>query len=387
MLDKNKNLSAILTASSRATDAATAARELFDEISHEELGGVLFFCSADYDLPILAKEIDRHFGHVPVAGCTTSGELTPSGYERGSVTAIGFNRNGFAISIGLISRLEDFDLLQAQTLIDDLVSQCKEQAVARIKGHTFAMTLLDGLSALEEQVLVTLNSVLGSIPSFGGSAADNEHLVYTHVYYDGQFYSDAAVLFLVNTACPFEVFSTHHMQPLDEKLVVTKANADKRVVYELNAEPAAVAYSEATGVSIEDMNSTVFAMNPIAVRIGDEYFVRAIQKVNPDLSLTFYCAIEQGIVLTTMKSRDILEDLENQFQRISERIGDRQITIGCDCFLRRVEVEYLDRLDEASPLLQKHKVIGFNTYGEQIGGMFINQTFTGVAIGKCKDGG
>lgn len=384
MLDQNKNFAAVLTASSRATDAKTAARELYEALNHDELGGVLFFCSADYDLPILAHEIDGHFGHVPVAGCTTSGELTPNGYERGSVTAIGFNKNSFAISIGLITKLDEFDLLQAQSLIDDLVSRCREQAVARIKGQTFALTLLDGLSALEEQVLVTLNSVLGSIPSFGGSAADDEHLIYTHVYSDGKFYSDAAVLFLVNTACPFEVFSTHHMQPLQEKLVVTKADADERVVYELNAEPAAIAYSEATGVSIDAMDSTVFALNPIAVRIGEEYFVRAVQKVNPDLSLTFYCAMEQGIVLTTMRSRDVLGDLESQFHGISERIGEQQITIGCDCFLRQLEIEYLDRIDEASALIQKHKVIGFNTYGEQIGGMFINQTFTGVAIGVCK---
>jgi len=27
-------------------------------------------------------------------------------------------------------------------------------------------------------------------------------------------------------------------------------------------------------------------------------------------------------------------------------------------------------------------VIGFNTYGEQFNGMHINQTFTGVAIGR-----
>lgn len=384
MLDKNKNLSAILTASSCASDAKLAARELFEELNHSELGGVLFFCSADYDLPVLAHEIDRHFGHVPVAGCTTSGEITPNGYERGSVTAIAFNKNSFAISIGLITKLDEFELLQAQTLIDDLVARCREQAVARIKGHTFALTLLDGLSALEEQVLVTLNSVLGSIPSFGGSAADDEHLIYTHVYSDGQFYSDAAVLFLVNTACPFEVFSTHHMQALNEKLVVTKADADKRMVYELNAEPAAVAYSEATGVSIDDMDSTMFALNPIAVRIGEEYFVRAVQKVNSDLSLTFYCAIEQGIVLTTMQSRDILQDLEAQFHGLSDRIGEQQITIGCDCFLRQLEIDNLSCIDEASALLQKHNVIGFNTYGEQIGGMFINQTFTGVAIGVCQ---
>ena len=133
------------------------------------------------------------------------------------------------------------------------------------------------------------------------------------------------------------------------------------------------------------MNSTVFALNPIAVRIGDEFFVRSIQKVNPDLSLTFYCAIERGIVLTIMESADLLEDLEEQFVKMNRRLGPRQITIGCDCFLRRLEIEHRGTIDAASDLLKKHRVIGFNTYGEQIGGVYINQTFTGVAIGVGED--
>ena len=56
--------------------------------------------------------------------------------------------------------------------------------------------------------------------------------------------------------------------------------------------------------------------------------------------------------------------------------------IGCDCFHRRLEIEHLDIVQEASALLRQHKVVGFNTYGEHINGMHINQTFTGVVIGK-----
>ena len=39
-------------------------------------------------------------------------------------------------------------------------------------------------------------------------------------------------------------------------------------------------------------------------------------------------------------------------------------------------------VDEVSDFLRHHKVIGFNTYGEQFDGMHINQTFTGVVIGQ-----
>ena len=44
--------------------------------------------------------------------------------------------------------------------------------------------------------------------------------------------------------------------------------------------------------------STVFASHPLLVRAGTEHYVRAIQQANADDSLTFYCAIDEGIVLT-----------------------------------------------------------------------------------------
>ncbi|MDO6460365.1 nitric oxide-sensing protein NosP [Granulosicoccaceae sp. 1_MG-2023] len=383
MLDVNRReQSGVISVATHATDPQEAASDLHNALHHADVGAVLFFCSPDYDLPALAREIETVFPDIPVAGCTTSGELTPDGYAQGCVTAIGFNRHQYAVSTGLIQRLDQFDLLQAQSLIDRLLTDCRSQAVAPIRGNTFAMTLLDGLSALEEQVLVSINSVLGSIPNFGGSAGDNEHLSNTHVYYRGQFYTDAAVLVLINTRCPFEVFSTVHMKPKQDKLVVTRADDQQRIVYELNAEPAAIAYARAVGVATEDLDSAAFALNPIAVRIGDEYYVRSIQQVDmSDYSLRFYCAVEQGIVLTTMEAQNMQDDLERRIARINRRIGRTQLIIGCDCFLRRLEAEKLGFQDAMSETLRRHHVIGFNTYGEQIGGMYINQTFTGVVIG------
>ncbi|HBM24342.1 MAG TPA: GfdT protein, partial [Alcanivorax sp.] len=46
------------------------------------------------------------------------------------------------------------------------------------------------------------------------------------------------------------------------------------------------------------------------------------------------------------------------------------------------EIEADGTVDQASALLRRHSVVGFNTYGEQFNGMHINQTMTGVAIGR-----
>jgi hypothetical protein len=64
----------------------------------------------------------------------------------------------------------------------------------------------------------------------------------------GAFHSGAAVVVLVNTWLDFEVFTTHHILPRQEKLVVTGADSAQRRVFELNAEPAAEEYARHIGV-------------------------------------------------------------------------------------------------------------------------------------------
>ncbi len=375
-------LSAVRVASSNAKDPMLAATTLASQMGLKDLGCVLFFCSTEYDLGRLGIAMEHVFAGVQVCGCTSAGEITPDGYGRGCITAIGFDRGYFSIDCALIRELDQFRLQDAQDVIDGLLSTCREAGLAPIKGNTFAITLLDGLSSREELVLATLSSALGTIPQFGGSAGDDEKLANTHVYFEGQFYTGAATVLLVNTPLDFRVFSTHHMVAEDEKLVVTRADAKSRTVYELNAEPAADAYARAVGVAVEDLDREVFALRPLGVRIGGHYFVRSVQRVNPDRSMTFYCAVETGIVMTSMSRESLLNSVRKQIEASERVVGAPLVTIGCDCFLRRLEAELTGVADEVSEFLQHHRVIGFNTYGEQFNGMHINQTFTGVVIGQ-----
>ncbi|MFX5245374.1 FIST N-terminal domain-containing protein, partial [Acinetobacter baumannii] len=81
-----------------------------------------------------------------------------------------------AIDSLLIRELDDFSLVDAQGAVEQLLAHCRQSEVAPINGHTFAITLLDGLSSREEFVLSALGAALGSIPHFGGSAGDDNHL-------------------------------------------------------------------------------------------------------------------------------------------------------------------------------------------------------------------
>ncbi|WP_425434253.1 nitric oxide-sensing protein NosP [Marinobacter zhejiangensis] len=373
---------AVRVASSGDRDPAVAATALASQLQHPDLGCVLFFCSAEYDLARLGQALEREFSGIQVSGCTSAGEITPEGYGRGCITAIGFDRRYFAIDTALIQQLDNFTLQDAQRCIDELLATCRDADLAPIRGNTFAITLLDGLSSREELVLSTLNAALGTIPQFGGSAGDDERLNDTHVFYRGRFYSNAATVLLVNTPLDFRVFSTHHMTARSEKLIVTRSDSDSRTVYELNAEPAAEVYARTVGVAVADLSRETFALHPMAVRIGGHYFIRSVQRVNADGSLTFYCAVETGIVMTTMEPGSLQESLRQQLEKAEKVVGPPLVTIGCDCFLRRLEAELTGIDQEVSRFLREHRVIGFNSYGEQFDGMHINQTFTGVVIGQ-----
>lgn len=374
-------LQTVLTAASSHPVPELAAAEISQGLHGEALSQVVFFCSNDYDLERLSRALTRHFNGIDVVGCTTAGEISAQGYGTGGITAIGFPRRYFSIEAALVTDLADFSFQDAQALVHGMLDACHNDQVAPVKGHTFALTLLDGLSVQEERLLQLLNAHLGSIPLLGGSAADNMCHRRTHVYFNGCFHADAAVLLLVNTACDFEAFSMHHLEETPSKLVVTEADAAERRVIELNAEPAALEYARALNLPVEALDAEVFALNPLTVKLGDRFYPRAIQKVNTDLSLSFYCAIDTGIVLTRSRPERILERLTELFDGISRRIGTPQLVIGYDCIFRRIEIAHYGLCDQASEVLKQHNVVGFNTYGEQFNGMHLNQTFTGIALG------
>ena len=94
---------------------------------------------------------------------------------------------------------------------------------------------------------------------------------------------------------------------------MTGANPAERVVTEFNAEPAAFEYARMIGLDGDSLTPMIFAAHPLMVRVGGQYHVRAIQKVNADNSLTFFCAIDEGLVLTVARSVDVVQDLESLF--------------------------------------------------------------------------
>ena len=80
---------------------------------------VLLFCSGDYALDPLGSAIERTF-QAPVAACTSAGQVGPSGFERGGITAVSLSSTDLCMRPCLLSPLA---LCQSQT-----ASLAREQA-------------------------------------------------------------------------------------------------------------------------------------------------------------------------------------------------------------------------------------------------------------------
>jgi hypothetical protein len=361
-------------------DPEAAVSALYEQIAQPDTQLVIFFCSSHYDLPALAIALDHQFGDTPVIGCTTAGEIGPLGYRDHSISGASFPREHFGASVARLDGLDSAEVSRIQVFAESLVN--RHEAVSQNFPNTFGVLLIDGVSQREDAVTRTLYNSLPDIPTIGGSTGDDLTFDRTWVFYQGQFHDNSALLLLMSTDCAIAPVKSQHFVATDQRLVITGADSVRRRVTEINGLPAAAEYARLTGVDVDDLNVMRFASSPVVVMIEGKEYVRSIRQANPDGSLTFYCAIEEGLVFRVARGVGLIDNLRQSLSDVQQTLGTPQVLLAFDCVLRKLEMAQNGKTGEAGKLTTDFRSIGFCSYGEQFGGVHVNQTFTGLAIGK-----
>lgn len=370
---------------SSAPDPVAAARELHGGLAGPDLALVLFFCAPEYATADFAAEIVRLFDGVSVAGCTGAGEIGPGGHHENSVTAIGLARPDFDAVVGLLVTGGTPEIGPIGARIDTLRDELdKRLAGSSTETRRFAVLLTDSTTRREEALATMVGGALPDMPVIGGSAGDALLFERSAVFAEGGFHGEGAVLVLVGTKRPVRTFRSQHFVASERRVVVTLADPKRRLVTELDAEPAVECYARLVGLPVAELTPMVFASNPLVVRLGGSEYVRSIQKANPDGSLSFYCAIDEGLVLTLAEGRDLIRRTRELFSELREAIGAPEAVIGFECVLNRIEAERSQVKHHLSRLHAANNVTGFASFGEQWGSTHVNQTFTGIAIGRSE---
>ncbi len=376
---ENRRLS-VTIGQTTCRDEQQAVSEFFSQVHAADTDVVIFFCSSRYDLARLGTELKSKFP-CPLIGCTTSGEISPKGYQEGGIVGAGFKSGELRIHTRLIPSLDQFHPSRVQQITDEIRKELSFST--RFDRNTmFGVLMIDGLSMFEEHVISSLHSSLNGVSIIGGSAGDDLRFEQTMVYSDGRFIPNAAVFSLFETTLPFYVFNTQHFRPTEKKLVITEADPSRRIVSQINAEPAAQEFARILDMPVSALNPRVFSKYPLMLKIGDSWYVRSIQKVNEDGSLSLFSAIDVGLVLTVGQGENLVVNFENTLHRISREVPNLRLIIGCDCILRRLEIVENGLGNQIDDLLCDTSFIGFSTYGEQYDCVHVNQTLTGVAIGE-----
>lgn len=369
-------------------DLTAAIAELHEQITMDDCALIMIFFSVSYEPQSLCTQFGRAFPHTPIVGCSTAGEIGPRGYTSNSIVAMAFSSEMFDVSL---CPFYDLNKLSVKEWHDDTVKLHSEHQLnydISSDVNTFAVLLIDGLSSREEPFTRVVSNAISGIPLVGGSAGDDLNYDKSIIYAGGEIFSDGAVLLMITSRLVFKPYKCQHVVAGKNFMVVTGAIPEKRIITEINGFPAAEEYARLSGVdpSIE-LNETVFAEHPSIVVIGKEQYVRSVMKVNPDKSLTFYCAIDVGIVMRTAECNGLglVGNMKNTLEKVDSDLGGIHSLLAFDCILRKLQLSQEGEISPMEKLLCAKDVIGFSTYGEQHNGLHINQTCTGIAFGGANE--
>lgn len=373
---KTSRTQPILRAQSGATNASEAVRALAEELPRDAACTLVFASGID-DLDTLGAELRSAFDH-PVIGCTSAGVIGPEAYDGTGLSAISFAGDAFEAEAILIEPLAG-DSPSIEPVIEAAQRVVEEAGEGE---KVFGVLLVDGLSNREELLVAELFMRTAPFPIVGGSAGDDLAFDATHILHGESWGSDRAVLILFKTSLPFVPFQLQHHKAGEELLVVTAADPEQRIVHELNGEPAAEVYARTIGIGVEELTPEVFSGHALALRIGEQEFLRSIRSVLPDGSLDFYCAIDRGVVLRIARTQPPVAVLREKRDELEAELGGEFTTLCFDCILRKLEINRLGLTDEVGEELRSMRAVGFSTYGEQFNALHVNQTLIGVAIGE-----
>ncbi|HKQ69831.1 MAG TPA: FIST N-terminal domain-containing protein [Polyangiaceae bacterium] len=359
-------------------DAREAVREITRSWKNAKPNMIFAFASTKQDAAAVADELAACFPGVPMAGCTTSGEQLDGEHSNGSLVVAALEADGIHWETALVGQLEEPEIRSAA---NDLFRRLGVDRESFDPKHYFAITFIDGLSLREEGYIATLADALEGIPVLGGSAGDDLAFERTLVIEGGRARSGAAVIVLAHAPNGYDILKHQHFRHTATTLAVTRVNLTERRVLEFDGIVAAEAFARAIGTTREELSTDATISKPVLLCVNGEPYIRAIRSIEEDGSLVFYCAVEEGMVLRVGAHEDMLEAMADHFGR--ERPAHRaDFLLSCNCILRALEAGSKGLHEGLGRNLQSlaDSSIGFDTYGEQLNGLHINQTVVALAL-------
>ena len=332
------------------------------------------FTSSDNDVAKVLEGAKEELGTAPIIGCTSSGGIiVPDGYIS--------SENGFA---GILA-LGDEDLTVG-------VSGSAKEECARKTGQKVAEEAMKKAGKCcapsyfymvaspgeEEDYLKGIEDVIGRVPFFGGSAADNtisgDWKMFTN---DTIFNNGVAVAFFYTDKPMANVYTGAYHETVNSG-IITKVDGKRRLV-EIDGIPAMKMYSEWTGKKLDDIKGGDLLVQsitePLGVkdRLGDLIAIRHPMNGNDDYSMNIgnHLAVNTAVIQMQATVQELIDSTGKTLKETKKELGtEAGAYLLIHCGGRKVGIG--DRIDEVAKQLKEEAgdtpfitVFTFGEYGSK----------------------
>ena len=328
------------------------------------------YTSADNNVEEVLKGAKEELGTAPIIGCTSSsGIIVPDGFissENGFVGILSIGDPDTVVGVGGSKKEKT-----ARETGRNVAKEAMQKAGLDFAPEYFYMVASPGE---EEEYLKGIEDVIGRVPFFGGSAADNTVEGNWKIFTNNEVFSEGVAVAFFYTDKPMSNVYTGAYHETTNSGIIT-ALEGKRTLKEIDGVPAMKKYATWTGKDPKKMmgndllSSTILAPLGIKDRLGDLIAIRHPMVGNKDYSMNIgnnlaintaviqmEATVDELIDSTGKAVKEINKDLNNEVGAyLLVHCGGRKLGIG-------------DRIDEVAKQLKKETkgapFITIFTFGE-----------------------
>ena len=335
------------------------------------------YTSVDCDVAKVLEGAKSELGTAPIIGCTSSaGIITPDGF-------IG-SENGFT---GILA-LGDSDLKVG--VASSPRGDCPRKTGIKVAQEAMknagrtdspAYFYMVASPAEEEEYIKGIQEVIGMVPVFGGSAADNTVEGKWSIYTNNEIFADGVAVAFFYTDKEIKNVFTGAYHETTNSGIITEIKG-KRTLVEIDGEPAVKKYAKWTGKKLKDLEGSNLLvetiLKPLGVkdRLGDLVAIRHPMFANEDNSMNIGAnlAVNTAVIQMDATFEDLINSTGDTMNELNKRMtteagayllvhcGGRRLGIG-----GRID-EVAKQLKEAANGVPFLTIFTFGEYGVEDNG-------------------
>jgi hypothetical protein len=328
MLKTNVGSSINADALQAGAEAAAKAKEGLEDIK------VAFvYSGVQYDQKALLGAVAGELPGVPLIGNTSfTGVITPEGYVSGDDGFVGiFAIGGDGLTAGVAGEAKGGDArTTGRKVAKAALAAAGKQPSGKITPPDYFYMVAN--PGEEEFFLKGIEDVIGRVPFFGGSAADNSIEGYWSLFTDEVVTADgvAVAFFWADEAGGFANLFTGAYNETDNFGVITKVR-DNRTLVEIDGVPAIEKYAQWRGLETEDLlgdkllAATIVAPLGVKDRLGDLVAIRHPMFGNDDLSMNIGANLAEKTTVIQMEGGvdQLIRSAGEQVTLLIEKLGKK----------------------------------------------------------------